>query len=167
MFTALDADPKNMDKHERKFVGIIREHGWHRMNVFADQSGPGFVYTTGFWLIGFPEIIVFSMKPEIAGDVLWDMFRSIKAGQTYPTAEMTNDIFANLRAYLLPVGKRHYPEHLGWSSWFYGNNEFPCLQLVWSDHDGVFPWERHFSAEFTGDQPDLSEGNWAGLAGAH
>lgn len=163
MHTALDAATEKLDEHERTFVSIIREHGWHRMNVFADISGPDFVYTTGFWLIGFPEIIVFSMKPEIAGDVLWDMFRSIKAGQTYPTATMTNDVFANLPAYLLPVSKRHYREHLGWSRWFYGGDSFPCLELVWADRDGSFPWQSGFSSEFVGLQPDLTEKDWAGL----
>lgn len=167
MFTALDADPSKLDEHERDFVGIIREHGWHHMRIAADDEGPDFGYTTGFWLAGFPEIIVFSMKKQIASDVLWDMFRSQKSGQTYPATTVTNELFANLPACLIPVSKGNYREYLGWSRWFYGNDSFPCLQLVWTDREGNFPWQPDFSSEFDGLQPDLSDGNWAGLGPRH
>jgi hypothetical protein len=163
MFTALDADPAKFDEHERKFVEIVREHGWHRMNVFADDHGPDFNYTTGFWLAGFPEIIVFAMKPELASDVLWDMFRSQKSGTNYPAGAVTNDIFANLPACLIPVSKKYYREYLGWGRWFYGGDSFSCLQLVWTDREGLFPWQSGFSSEFDGLQPDLSNENWAGF----
>lgn len=163
MLSALDADPKKLDEHEQNFVRIVRKHGWHQMTVSADEEGPGFTYTTGFWLLGFPEVVVFSLKPENASAILWDMFNSQKAGKAYPTSAVLNDVFADLPAYLLPVGKKHYREHLGWSRWFYGNDAFPCLQLIWPDRDSIFPWEKNFSSELVGDQPDLSEGNWSGL----
>jgi hypothetical protein len=163
MRTALDADIEKLDEHERTFVNIIREYGWHRTNVLEHETGPGFNYTTGFWLAGFPEIIISVMKPEIASDVLWDMYRSQKSGQSYPAAIVTNDIFANLPACLLPVSKRHYREYLGWNRWFYGGDSFPCLQLVWTDREGNFPWQPGFSSEFEGLQPDLTDGDWAGL----
>jgi hypothetical protein len=163
MRTALDAPFDKLDEHERTFVSIIREHGWHRMNVLEHEAGPGFNYTTGFWLAGFPEIIVFAMKPEIASDVLWDMYRSQKSGQGYPATIVTDDIFANLPACLLPVSKRHYREYLGWNRWFYGGDSFPCLQLVWTDREGKFPWQPGFSFELDGLQPDISDGPWAGL----
>ena len=163
MRTALDADAEKLDEHEREFVNIVREHGWHRMNVFEDEEGPGFNYTTGFWLAGFPEIIVFAMKPEIVSHVMWELYRSQKSGRSYPEAAITNEIFANLPACLLPVSKKHFREYLGWSRWFYGGDSFACLQLVWSDRQGNFPWHQDFSSEFDGLQPDLSDGQWAGF----
>lgn len=163
MLSALDANPQKLDEHERNFVSIVREHGWHHMRVAADNEGPDFSYTTGFWLLGFPEIIVFATKQEIASDVLWDMFRSQKSGQSYPVAAVRNDIFANLPACLLPVSQRYYREYLGWSRWFYAGDTFSCLQLVWTDREGNFPWQPGFSSEFDDDQPDLSDENWAGL----
>jgi hypothetical protein len=78
------------------------------MNVFEDEEGPAFNYTTGFWLAGFPEIIIFAMKPEIASDIMWELYRSQKSGQSYPEATITNEIFANLPACLLPVSKKHF-----------------------------------------------------------
>lgn len=164
MRTALDADTQELDEHERKFVSIIREHGWHHMTVTAGEEGPGFSYTTGLWVLGFPEIIVFAMKQEIASDVLWDMFRSQKSGLTYPVSVITNEIFTNLPACLLPVSKRHYREYLGWNRWFYGGDSFPCLELIWTDRQGNFPWQPDFSSEFDGLQPDMTDGNWGGVA---
>jgi len=163
MRTALDSDAEKLDEDELTFVNIIREHGWHRMSVSEDEEGPGFSYTTGFWLAGFPEIIIFAMKPEIASDVMWDMYRSQKSGQSHSEVTATNDIFTNLPACLLPVSNKHYREYLGWSRWFYGGNSFPCLQLVWSDRQGKFPWHPDFASEFDSLQPDLTDGNWAGL----
>ena len=163
MRTALDADPGKLDADDREFVSIVREHGWHHMTVAPDEAGPGFSYTTGFWLSGFPEIIVFAFKQEIASDVLWHMFRSQKSGNSYPVSVVTNDIFDNLPACLLPVSTRNYPDYLGWNRWFYGGDTFSCLQLVWTDREGRFPWQAGFASEFEGKQPDLTDGGWAGL----
>lgn len=58
------------------------------------------------------------------------------------------------------VAKRHFANFLGWSRWFYGGDEFPCLQLVWPDRSGLFPWEPDFDPEFGGDQPDPTEQGW-------
>lgn len=162
MLTALDAPESALDEHERRFVANIRKHGWIRTSVFGEEGNPAFAYTTGFWVTAqAPELVIFSMKDELAHDVFWDMFRTSKSGLTYPIARRTNDVFANLPAYLFPVAKRHYREHLGWNRWFYAGDDFPCLQLVWSDRDGVFPWEAGFDETFRQDQPDLTESGWS------
>src|SRR5229473_5095649 len=75
MRTALDAHPAQLDRHERNFVEKIREHGWFGTHVFADKNGPGFGYTTGFWLrFGFPELILFSLSRQVAHDTFWHMY---------------------------------------------------------------------------------------------
>jgi len=161
MHTALDADPSRLDEDEKKFVANVKEHGWFRTGVFAEEGLAGFSYTTGFWLsVQMPEIIIFSIKDSVAHDVLWDLFRDGKSGLKHPVSARTDQVFANLPAYLFPVAKKHYREHLGWSRWFYGNDEFPCLQLVWSDPKGLFPWEQGFDEKFRADQPDLTEHGW-------
>lgn len=162
MPTALDAPQDRLDQHEREFVDIVREHGWHEMRVF-DETGahPDFNYSTGIWHgIGFPEIILFSMKRDTARKILWDVYRSAKSGNPPLVGIPTDDIFGNAKAILLPVAKRFYAEYLGWSSWFYGNDAFPCLHLIWPDRSGAFPWEPAYDAEFRDLQPDLTETGW-------
>jgi hypothetical protein len=72
MLTALDADPAQLDKHEQNFVEQIGEHGWSATHVAPDDEGPGFAFTTGFWLkFKFPELIVFGLRRDIALDTFW------------------------------------------------------------------------------------------------
>jgi hypothetical protein len=161
MLTALDAPPDALDEAEQSFVAKIREHGWFRTSIFGEEEAPGYAFTTGFWVnASQPELIIFSMKNETAHSVLWDLFRDAKSGQALPVGKRTDAVFANLPAYAFPVARRHYRDLLGWSWWFYGGGDFPCLQIVWPDRDGRFPWQPDFDVEFAGDQPDLTERGW-------
>ena len=165
MLTALDALKDALDVHEQNFVEQIRNHGWFRTSVFEDENGPGFSYTTGFWsTLGHPELIIFSMKSEIVHQVFWDVYKDIKEGKTLAISKPMSDVFANLEACFIPVDKRYYREYLGWSRWFYAGDDFPCLQLVWPDRQGVFPWQSAMDSQMATLQPDLSQGDW-GQAG--
>jgi hypothetical protein len=107
-----------------------------------------------------PELIIFGMREAIAHDLFWGLFRDANGGKQLAVGARTDAVFANLPAYAFRVAKRHYPNFLGWSRWFYGGDDFPCLQIVWSDRQGHFPWEPGFAAEFAGGQPDLTESGW-------
>ncbi len=151
-----------LDEHERRCVSNILEHGWFHTSVFEDEDSPGFSYTTGFWLnTRFPEVILFSLRRETAHTVLWDLFRDLKAGKLPVMGSATSGIFGNANAVLVPVAKARYRDHLGCSRWFYSGDEFPCLQLVWPDRQGIFPWQPNFAQEFQGRQPDLTENGWS------
>jgi len=164
MGTALDADVSKLDEHEQRFVSEIRKHGWFGTAVFRDEEGPGFSYTTGFWLkFSFPEIITFSLTREIAHETFWHMYRTLEAGDLLAIGEPIKSIFENSRAALLPVSKGQFKNYLGWSRWFYCGDEFQCVQLVWTDRNDCFPWEVGYSAEFIKAQPDLTEGSWLEL----
>lgn len=161
-WTALDADPQTLDEHEARFVANIGEHGWYRTSVLGEEDLPAFSYTTGFWhALGFPEIIVFSLKSETAHAVFWDIFKGVRAGRHFQFGKRIAGVLDNFDIALLPVDKRHYREHLGWSSWFYAGDDFPCAQLVWPDRANLFPWEEGFAADYARAQPNLTEGDWA------
>ncbi|HZO44722.1 MAG TPA: DUF4262 domain-containing protein [Xanthobacteraceae bacterium] len=164
MFTALDADPSKLDEQEQNFVSQIREHGWLGTSVFGDEAGPGFSYTTGFWLnLKFPEVITFSLRREIAHDTFWHIYRTLKGGDGLAIGTPIESIFESGGAALLPVSESRFKDHLGWSRWFYGGDAFRCVQLFWTDPNGFFPWQAGYSAEFIEAQPDLTEGKWSGL----
>jgi hypothetical protein len=164
MLTALDANDHALDEHERGFVAKVRDHGWSSTTVFSEGDEPGFSYTTGFWVsLGKPEIIVFGMATVIH-DVLWDLYRDLKDGRELPVGQPVLDVFANIPACFMPVDRALYKQYLGWDRWFYAGDSFPCLQLVWPDRAGVFPWQPDMSSEFAGMQPDLSPQGWATAA---
>ncbi len=164
MRTALDADPSQLDEHERSFVDNVRKHGWMCMSIAADAEGPRFAYTTGFWLnLNFPEIITFSLGGGSAHDTLWHVFREIKCGRRFKIREPAADVFVNLNAFLLPVPTRQFEQYLGWSRWFYGGDAFQCVQLVWPDRNGNFPWQAGFVDDTGIAQPDLTGAHWSRL----
>jgi hypothetical protein len=164
MRTALDADPVQLDKHEQNFVEQIRRHGWISTHVMSDNEGPGFTYTTGFWLkFNFPELIVLSLPQRIAHDTFWHIYRLLETGRRFPTGERIEDIFQNAAGVLLAVSPQQYRPHLGWSLWFYESYDFECLQLIFADPSGHFPWSPGSSERIRATQPDLTAGNWSGL----
>jgi hypothetical protein len=164
MITALDTDPARLDGHEQNIVANIREHGWFAHHVGSDAEGPGFSYTTGFWLkFGHPELIMFALPMQAAHDTFWHMYRELAAGRRVPVRAESRDIFENVPAILLPVAQQHYRAHLGWSRWFYAGDDFECLQLIWPDRHGSFPWSPSASENSRAAQLDLTEGNWCGM----
>ena len=161
MITALDAPFIALDADEKVFVAKIREHGWFRTSVSSDDEGPGFSYTSRLWVnTGKPEVIMFGMKSEVAHDVFWDLFRDAQAGHSLKQGVQLDEVFGNLPAYAFPVAKRFYREYLGWNQWLYAGDNFPCVQIVWPDRDGEFPWRQGFDPTFAKDQPDLTESGW-------
>jgi alkylation response protein AidB-like acyl-CoA dehydrogenase len=161
MRTALDLPPERLDPDEREFVAAIREHGWFATHVREEEGLPGFSYTTGFWLrLGQPEIVVFALPRTTIHDILWDIFRGLEGGAQWPERMPVAGVLGNADAAFFRVAGRHYAEHLGWSRWFYGGDDFPCLQLVWPDRSNLFPWEPGFDPSMLESQPDLSEQGW-------
>ncbi|RYF21092.1 MAG: DUF4262 domain-containing protein [Oxalobacteraceae bacterium] len=161
MRTALDAPDDALDDQERTFVANVRKHGWFRTSVFAEDESPGFAYTTGFCVNAQrPELLISSMNDGIAHDIFWDLFRDAKSGVSLPVGQPLDNVFGNGLAFVFPVAKRFYRDHLGWSRWFYGGDDFQCLQIVWPDRDQLFPWQPGFDEAFAGLQPDLSEDGW-------
>jgi hypothetical protein len=162
MRTALELPPAALDERERSFLAVIREHGWFHTRVFdADGDEPAFSYTTGFSAAhGFPEIIVFDLPQEVTHSILWDLWRALAAGHPPGIGKRVTGIFGNAEAVLLPVARSAYAEHLGWNRWFYDGDAFDCLQLVWPDRTGKFPWEGGFDERFVPAQPDLTGANW-------
>ncbi|AMU18382.1 hypothetical protein BJL96_15195 [Burkholderia cenocepacia] len=53
------------------------------------------------------------------------------------------------------VKPAHYEAHLGWNRWFYGNDAFPCVQLLWPDRNGIFPWQPEADDALNAAQPRL------------
>jgi hypothetical protein len=161
MLTALDAPIDALDAHEKEFVAQIREYGWFNTSVTRDDEGPGFSYTSGLWVSAQrPEVIMFSMKREVAHDIFWDVYRDAKTGSEIAPGRRTNEIFGNSAAFVFPVAKRFFADYLGWSRWLYAGDDFPCMQIVWPDRAGRFPWEQGFDPTFAQSQPDLSENGW-------
>jgi Domain of unknown function (DUF4262) len=161
MRTALDAPVMALDAAENNFVDKVREHGWFATHVAEEGEHRSFTYTTGFWVtLERSEILIFSLKRETAIKVFSDLFHDLKNGIKHPVSLANSNIFGNSAAFLFPIAKKKYADYLGWSRWFYGGDDFSCLQLVWPDPAGAFPWQVGFDERFRTSQPDLTEQGW-------
>ena len=163
--TQLNAPLDELDDAERNFVEGVRQHGWMQTLALDEDDKPGFCFTTGFEVsIGHPEIIAFKIDKQTANEIFWVLYRCAENGKPVPLAVRTGGILPNDDAYVFPVARRHYANYLGWGRWFYRGDDFECLQVVWPDEAGVFPWEDGFDSKFVNAQIDLSERGWAAEA---
>jgi hypothetical protein len=152
-----------MTDYERDVIAKVRKYGWFQLRVVGDNESPlSFSYTTGFWHgLEAPEILLCSLPEQTAYNVLWGVFRYFKSGQRPSIGVPTPGIFGNADAVFLPVARKHFGTYMRTTRWFYGHEDFPCLQLFWPDRLGKFPWEAGFEEKFKKDQPDLTERGWA------
>ena len=158
----LDEPGEAFDEAERNFVDGIRTHGWMQTQALDEDDKPGFCFTTGFQAsIGHPEIICFKIDREVANEIFWLLYRCARNGKPVPRSVRTAGVLRRDDAYVFPVAKRHFAAYLGWSRWFYRGDDFKCLQIVWPDEAGVFPWEDGFDSKYANAQIDLSERGWA------
>ena len=94
MRTILDAPLETLDSPGHAIVAKVRADGFFRAEVFGDSIGPSFSYSTGIWVsTGQPEILMFSMKEELAHDVFWNMFRLAKANTRLSLGTPTDQVF--------------------------------------------------------------------------
>ena len=165
MDTRLSSPINELDDAERNFVEGIRQHGWMQTHALDEDDKPGLCFTTGFEAsIGHPEIIAFKIDRQFANGIFWVLYRCAQNGKPVPRAVRTRGILPDNDAYVFPVARRHYANYLGWSRWFYRGDDFECLQVVWPDEAGVFPWEDGFDSKYVGAQIDLTERGWAAEA---
>lgn len=162
LVTRLSSPRDELDNAEQDFVQGIMGHGWMQTHALDEDGKPGFSFTTGFQVsIGHPEIIAFKIDRQVANEIFWVLYRCAQNGKPVPRAIRTGGILPHDDAYVFPVARRHYANYLGWSRWFYCGDDFDCLQVVWPDEAGVFPWEDGFDGRYAEAQIDLTEHGWA------
>lgn len=135
----------------------IEEYGCHLVLIEADNYLPGFVYSIGLYKnFRHPEIICFGLKTEVMSSLINHACDLIKAGETLTTGKDYAGFLEGYDIQFLDVDKEHYPDYLGYASWFYeGSWDFPVLQLVWPDKQHLFPWEEGFNSNWKFKQPLL------------
>ena len=164
MTTALDLPAEKLDEVETRFVEAIQKFGWFCTRVAGDEAGPAFSYTSGIWeKAKHSELIMFGLPKDTSYGVFEGIYRDLDRGIIVETGVPLSNVFGSAVAYAFPVAEKHCAEYLGWSRWFYRGNAFPCIQIVWPDRTGKFPWEADFDPAFCDDQPDLSELGWRKL----
>lgn len=153
--------PAPESERDISILDNIATIGWSFLHIQADNEGPSFSYSLGFYAnYGQPEIILLGLPQETAHQLLNIVaIRFAGAKQPYETYKAYDDIADGMRIAFIPVARNHYPPYLGYAGWFYGSvkTEFPALQMVWPDREGRLPWEPGYDGAFAAMQPLLDK----------
>jgi hypothetical protein len=125
----------------------IRQHGFAILDTetVTDAGTLGMAYTIGLADAGFPEILVFGLPHQIAIDMLNDAAAMLQKN-VLPINEPVKDtsnallMFKSIPAaiaadYIVQANDR-------------AGKDLSALQLIWTDANGLFPWEAGFASRF-------------------
>jgi hypothetical protein len=141
--------PTPEDDRDRKLLADIAQVGWAVIGVEADKDGPGFAFSVGlFHTLVHPEVLVMGLRPQIAHRLINDIGEAIREGQRFEGGQQYEGIAAGFPLAFVEMDRRYYREYLGYAGWFYRGPDFPVLQCVWPDKQGVFPWQPGYDSRF-------------------
>lgn len=149
--------------YEQKILDTVEEHGWFCTSVF-DPEGVllEFSYSVGFTqTLEHPEFIIFGLPGKVAHAILWDLFRTLKAGRIPEDSQHWSDLIEGYDCVIRRVHPTQITrEYFNSAMWFWGDSAdrgepLPAYQIVWPDRKGRFPWEAGCAQKVRDDQPAL------------
>lgn len=146
------------DQQERISVqDTIDEAGCQVMQILGDNYMPEFAYTIGlFQQFNHPEIICFGLSLDVMHTLLNNAKDRIEDGEVLEAGKSyTGFLEGDVQVHFLEVDKTFYKDYVGYGRWFYENDDFPLLQMVWPDKKGNFPWDKKFDKNIEFSQPLL------------
>ena len=121
----------------------VRQYGCHIVGI--GDAKPPFDFSIGLYLnYGHPELIIFGLPSDNATGIINDVRDRAAAGHTFADGDLSDDLLQEgYKACFRQVPFDVYGDYLGTACWFYAPSwiAFPCLQIIWSDKNGRFPWE--------------------------
>ena len=146
---------------QRNHLRYIEEEGVSILSVapLADSSDvTRWTYTIGFWQqYRHPEVIIFGLGPRLGASLLNHINEILKAGgRRFDGGTSADDILEGFKCYFEAIPADRYGEYLLGNSWFYGDNEFPAVQMIWPTPSQVYPWAAEADVCLSRDQPIIS-----------
>ncbi len=138
-------------------ASTVGEHGWAISGRHGDEVAPPWAYSVGMWLsCQAPELVLCGLPVENAASIINAIGARVADGAEFGPDDVLEDVCpAPLTFRPVEPSWRAADGLLAISDAFYGLVRPPYLQVVWSDKEGRFPWERGFAAAFDRLQPLL------------
>jgi len=138
------------------FSADIDKFGFTVLMLGATDYLPSFAYTVGLWKnFKHPEIIAFGLSVENLQTLLNSVGELVKEGKVMEQNKSYEEFLRNGKTEFLKVDERNISDYFGYAMELYNYENFPALQLVWTDRNNKFPWEADFEEEFLYRQPLL------------
>ncbi|HET7415408.1 MAG TPA: DUF4262 domain-containing protein [Arthrobacter sp.] len=123
----------------------IARHGWSVAMVKGTLTAPGYGYTIGFTEQRHPELLITGGTPEETADAL-----SMLAGMVLVHGhQLTPGNTFELPGGEIYLAAIEQPRNILWMAAKLYSWRMKALQVVWTDDDGRFPWERNPPGDLT------------------
>ena len=147
-----------LDENERSVLKRLERHGWFVNVIAEDRVGSGFAYSFGLYeRFRHPEIIICGLPADTMQTLVNDVGQKVSDGVRYKSGDNARDLAEGRTCTFRDVNPVVYSETFTWAVWFYGNQEFPALQLFWPDKQDRFPWDPKFDEHLRHRQLNLCE----------
>jgi hypothetical protein len=148
--------PDAEEEADEAIVRNVRKHGCHIVSIWDGK--PQYAFSVGLFLnYGHAEMVIFGLQASDAASIINGVRDRAAAGRSYAAGDNCDDILTDRQVAFAEVPLRAYDTYLGTAIWFYGKcrRPFPCLQMVWPDREGRFPWQSGHDAALKQHQPVL------------
>lgn len=131
------------DEHEKKLVHDVQEHYVHIILVNAGETPdqPAFGYTVGLWhQARHPELVMTGQKPELMHAALSAATDWVRAGHRLEPGSSIEGVIGGFPVAVEDLTKEAIAATVTFSGWFHRRTP-DALQLVWTDLNGIWPWQ--------------------------
>jgi len=147
-----------LSNQDKKLLDDVKNYGWHVIKVMADETGPGFGYSVGFFkTFGHPEVIIIGLNLDFMHSIINGIGENLREGKSYRAGEFYSVLIEGYDCYLVTVDVKYYHEYVGYDRWFYSGNNFPLIQCIYPTKRNVYPWQSGWPEEISSLQPILAE----------
>lgn len=130
-----------LDDMAARAADIIDKTGRCCTTVFGPDANSAFTYTTGNYLVGLPEVIVFGLVGAHASAMLIELSeKMIERGRAFDDGEDV-DLGGRFPLHVLAATDAGVREHLVLTRRFAGSRTFSVMQAVVCDLEGRLPWD--------------------------
>jgi Domain of unknown function (DUF4262) len=134
----------------------IMQYGLTVIIIEATNYLPAFAYSIGLWkTFKHPEIICFGLTTKTLYTLINDVAEFVKQGNVITANKSYDDFVNNTDTRFVSVVPSYLRNYFGTAIDYYGFDQFPALQFVWTDRNNKFPWDDNFEEEFKYRQPLL------------
>ena len=124
--------------------------------INTDGYNPRFGYSIGlFKQFNHPEILLIGLDSDSTEAMINNAKNQIAEGTKFIEGVNYSSFLIDVPVQFIAVQPAHFPDYMGYASWYNDYQDYPVLQMVWPDKAGHFPWDDAFSENLRFEQPLL------------
>ena len=109
-----------MNESQRKTLANIEEFGCSVLNIAAEDDLAPFTYSVGITQTSqAPEVVVIGLKSELAGSVVNEYNRRVRAGERFVPGQRYSGFLTGFDVEAVQVDRSFYDEYFGVKLWLY------------------------------------------------